>query len=182
MALGSGIIQAPSHCKSLLWTYVIFCLLFFVWDFKYTSVISAIALVNVSHRCPSLNAHWLPFLFWGRPWTRLACVCLWGGTWRPYTRRKCWDILFILQDLFGVKEFLPQSTFVKWLSTHVCTHVILEELCGNVFFVMCGFNERNLNMVCMFTITLSLNCQWFYFICECASLCWRVWERQEWPH
>ncbi|XP_024600601.1 lysosomal acid lipase/cholesteryl ester hydrolase [Neophocaena asiaeorientalis asiaeorientalis] len=52
----------------------------------------------------------------------------------------------LIKDLFGVKEFLPQSTFVKWLSTHVCTHVILEELCGNVFFVMCGFNERNLNM------------------------------------
>ncbi|XP_058910558.1 lysosomal acid lipase/cholesteryl ester hydrolase [Kogia breviceps] len=52
----------------------------------------------------------------------------------------------LIKDLFGVKEFLPQSMFVKWLSTHVCTHVILKELCGNVFFVLCGFNERNLNM------------------------------------
>ncbi|XP_059756932.1 lysosomal acid lipase/cholesteryl ester hydrolase [Balaenoptera ricei] len=52
----------------------------------------------------------------------------------------------LIKDLFGVKEFLPQSTFVKWLSTHVCTHVILKELCGNIFFVLCGFNERNLNM------------------------------------
>lgn len=39
--------------------------------------------------------------------------------------------------------------------THICTHVILKELCGNIF-VLCGFNERNLNMVCMFTITLAL--------------------------
>ncbi|KAK2502992.1 hypothetical protein MC885_010278 [Smutsia gigantea] len=53
---------------------------------------------------------------------------------------------FLIKDLFGVKEFLPQSAFLKWLSTHVCTHVVLKELCGNVFFILCGFNERNLNM------------------------------------
>ncbi|KAG5195843.1 hypothetical protein R6Z07F_017715 [Ovis aries] len=51
-----------------------------------------------------------------------------------------------LKDLFGTKEFLPQNAFLKWLSTHICTHVILKELCGNIFFVLCGFNERNLNM------------------------------------
>ncbi|OWK07985.1 LIPA, partial [Cervus elaphus hippelaphus] len=54
------------------------------------------------------------------------------------------DLAF--KDLFGVKEFFPQSAFLKWLSTHICTHVILKELCGNIFFVLCGFNERNLNM------------------------------------
>ncbi|XP_055281104.1 lysosomal acid lipase/cholesteryl ester hydrolase [Moschus berezovskii] len=52
----------------------------------------------------------------------------------------------VLKDLFGTKEFFPQNSFLKWLSTHVCTHVILKELCGNIFFVLCGFNERNLNM------------------------------------
>uniref|UniRef100_A0A8D0QI60 Gastric triacylglycerol lipase n=1 Tax=Sus scrofa TaxID=9823 RepID=A0A8D0QI60_PIG len=52
----------------------------------------------------------------------------------------------LIKDLFGVKEFLPQSAFLKWLSTHVCAHVILKELCGNIVFVLCGFNERNLNM------------------------------------
>lgn len=54
------------------------------------------------------------------------------------------DILF--EDLFGHKQFLPQSAVMKWLSTHVCTHVILEELCTNLFFLICGFNEKNLNM------------------------------------
>ncbi|XP_017508847.1 lysosomal acid lipase/cholesteryl ester hydrolase isoform X1 [Manis javanica] len=53
---------------------------------------------------------------------------------------------FLIKDLLGVKEFLPQSAFLKWLSTHVCTHVVLKELCGNIFFLLCGFNERNLNM------------------------------------
>ncbi|XP_053438545.1 lysosomal acid lipase/cholesteryl ester hydrolase [Nycticebus coucang] len=52
----------------------------------------------------------------------------------------------LVKDLFGDKDFLPQSTFLKWLGTHICTHVILKELCGNLFFVLCGFNERNLNM------------------------------------
>ncbi|KAF6317404.1 lipase A, lysosomal acid type [Rhinolophus ferrumequinum] len=52
----------------------------------------------------------------------------------------------LIKDVFGVKQFLPQSAVLKWLSTHVCNHVILKELCGNVFFVLCGFNERNLNM------------------------------------
>lgn len=54
------------------------------------------------------------------------------------------DILF--EDLFGHKQFLPQSAVMKWLSTHVCTHVVLEELCTNVFFLICGFNEKNLNV------------------------------------
>ncbi|XP_057592415.1 lysosomal acid lipase/cholesteryl ester hydrolase isoform X2 [Hippopotamus amphibius kiboko] len=54
---------------------------------------------------------------------------------------------FLIKDLFGVKEFLPQSAVMEWLSTHICAHVILKELCGNVFFVLCGFNERNLNML-----------------------------------
>ncbi|XP_057634400.1 lysosomal acid lipase/cholesteryl ester hydrolase [Chionomys nivalis] len=54
------------------------------------------------------------------------------------------DILF--EDLFGHKQFLPQSAVLKWLSTHVCTHVVLKELCTNVFFLICGFNEKNLNV------------------------------------
>ncbi|XP_055976546.1 lysosomal acid lipase/cholesteryl ester hydrolase [Sorex fumeus] len=53
---------------------------------------------------------------------------------------------FLTKDILGVKEFLPESEFLKWLSTHICTHAILKELCGNIFFVICGFNERNLNM------------------------------------
>ncbi|KAM7330119.1 hypothetical protein ACRRTK_011732 [Alexandromys fortis] len=55
------------------------------------------------------------------------------------------DIL--LEDLFGHKQFLPQSAVMKWLSTHVCAHVIMEELCTNLFFLICGFNEKNLNML-----------------------------------
>lgn len=72
------------------------------------------------------------------------------------TRTRCSDIhelLFIFQDILGTKEFLPQNNFIKWMSEHVCTHVVLKELCGNLFFVICGFNERNLNMVCLLILT-----------------------------
>nr|XP_003473598.1 lysosomal acid lipase/cholesteryl ester hydrolase [Cavia porcellus] len=52
----------------------------------------------------------------------------------------------LLEKLFGHQAFLPQSEILKWLSTNVCTHVIMKQLCGNLFFLICGFNERNLNM------------------------------------
>nr|XP_004653259.1 lysosomal acid lipase/cholesteryl ester hydrolase [Jaculus jaculus]XP_044989127.1 lysosomal acid lipase/cholesteryl ester hydrolase [Jaculus jaculus]XP_044989128.1 lysosomal acid lipase/cholesteryl ester hydrolase [Jaculus jaculus]XP_044989129.1 lysosomal acid lipase/cholesteryl ester hydrolase [Jaculus jaculus]XP_044989130.1 lysosomal acid lipase/cholesteryl ester hydrolase [Jaculus jaculus] len=50
------------------------------------------------------------------------------------------------EDLFGRKELLGPNEILKWLSIHMCPHNILKELCGNFFFVLCGFNERNLNM------------------------------------
>ncbi|XP_058554315.1 lysosomal acid lipase/cholesteryl ester hydrolase [Neofelis nebulosa] len=53
---------------------------------------------------------------------------------------------FLFKHLFGVRQFLPQNEVLKWLSTDVCSRVILKELCGNALFVLCGFNERNLNM------------------------------------
>lgn len=53
---------------------------------------------------------------------------------------------FFVEELFGKKEFLPQSYMVKWFATHFCTHEIIGELCGNIFFILCGFNEKNLNM------------------------------------
>lgn len=53
---------------------------------------------------------------------------------------------FLIKDLFGRKEFLPQTDFITWLATHFCTREVIKEICGNVFFVLCGFNEKNLNM------------------------------------
>ncbi|OPJ84458.1 hypothetical protein AV530_015869 [Patagioenas fasciata monilis] len=54
------------------------------------------------------------------------------------------DLAF--KKIFGNKQFLPQNFVLHWLATHVCTHRILDDLCGNLFFLLCGFNERNLNM------------------------------------
>uniref|UniRef100_A0A8C5RWH0 AB hydrolase-1 domain-containing protein n=1 Tax=Laticauda laticaudata TaxID=8630 RepID=A0A8C5RWH0_LATLA len=50
------------------------------------------------------------------------------------------------KEIFGTKQFLPQNALIKWLATHVCNRVLLDDLCGNFFFVLCGFNEKNLNM------------------------------------
>lgn len=52
-----------------------------------------------------------------------------------------------LQDLFGRRDFLPQSYMIEWFAEHVCAKHLLSELCGNLFFVLCGFDEKNLNMV-----------------------------------
>ncbi|XP_061561250.1 gastric triacylglycerol lipase [Phycodurus eques] len=53
---------------------------------------------------------------------------------------------FLVWDLFGRRDFLPQSHMIEWFAEHVCGKHLLSELCGNLFFVLCGFDELNLNM------------------------------------
>ncbi|XP_053167360.1 lysosomal acid lipase/cholesteryl ester hydrolase [Hemicordylus capensis] len=52
----------------------------------------------------------------------------------------------LMKEIFGTKQFLPQSSIITWLATHICTHILFDDLCGNIFFLLCGFNEKNLNM------------------------------------
>ncbi|KAF3703982.1 Lysosomal acid lipase/cholesteryl ester hydrolase [Channa argus] len=40
----------------------------------------------------------------------------------------------------------PASDMIKWFAEHVCAKQPLSKLCGNIFFVLCGFDEKNLNM------------------------------------
>ncbi|MGH0134183.1 UNVERIFIED_CONTAM: hypothetical protein FKN15_054536 [Acipenser sinensis] len=54
---------------------------------------------------------------------------------------------FLAWELFGKKVFFPQSTLIKWFATGFCSHERLDVLCGNIFFVLCGFDEKNLNMM-----------------------------------
>ncbi|KAM9837627.1 gastric triacylglycerol lipase isoform 2-T2 [Aulostomus maculatus] len=51
---------------------------------------------------------------------------------------------FLVWDLFGRRDFLPQSYMIEWFAEHVCTKH--SALCGNLFFILCGFDEGNLNM------------------------------------
>ncbi|CAL8309903.1 unnamed protein product [Boreogadus saida] len=53
---------------------------------------------------------------------------------------------YLIWDLFGRKNFFPQNDMIKWFAEHICDKVVLSELCGNIFFVLCGFDEINLNM------------------------------------
>uniref|UniRef100_A0A098LWX8 Lipase n=1 Tax=Pantherophis guttatus TaxID=94885 RepID=A0A098LWX8_PANGU len=52
----------------------------------------------------------------------------------------------LLKEMFGTKQFFPQNALIKWFATHICSRILLDDLCGNFFFLMCGFNEKNLNM------------------------------------
>ncbi|KAM4852525.1 lysosomal acid lipase/cholesteryl ester hydrolase-like [Thomomys bottae] len=52
----------------------------------------------------------------------------------------------LFKEILGYNEFLPENPITKWLSTHFCNHAVLKELCGNMFFLLYGFDERNLNM------------------------------------
>ena len=58
------------------------------------------------------------------------------------------DVIGCLKDVFGRRDFLPQSYMIEWFAEHVCGKKLLSELCGNVFFILCGFDEKNLNVVC----------------------------------
>ncbi|XP_049915586.1 gastric triacylglycerol lipase [Epinephelus moara] len=53
---------------------------------------------------------------------------------------------FLIWEVFGRQDFLPQSHMIEWFSEHVCAKQLLNELCGNLFFVLCGFDRENLNM------------------------------------
>ncbi|XP_026771606.2 gastric triacylglycerol lipase [Pangasianodon hypophthalmus] len=53
---------------------------------------------------------------------------------------------FIIWKLFGNKNFLPQSALIKFFATHFCSKKPISVLCGNIFFLLCGFDEKNLNM------------------------------------
>ncbi|XP_073722901.1 gastric triacylglycerol lipase isoform X1 [Misgurnus anguillicaudatus] len=53
---------------------------------------------------------------------------------------------FLIWDLFGQKDFFPQNYLIKFFATEFCSRKPLSVLCGNVFFLLCGFDEKNLNM------------------------------------
>ncbi|XP_030631171.1 lysosomal acid lipase/cholesteryl ester hydrolase-like [Chanos chanos] len=52
---------------------------------------------------------------------------------------------FTLWKMFGKRNFLPQSTLLKFLTTKFCSGRVTDKLCGNLFFLLCGFVEQNLN-------------------------------------
>lgn len=52
----------------------------------------------------------------------------------------------LLKEVFGSKQFFPQNSITRWMATHLCDHFVLDDICGNLFFLLCGFNEKNLNM------------------------------------
>lgn len=54
----------------------------------------------------------------------------------------------IVLSLFGDGEFFPNSELIKLLGKYVCpADMELAGLCENVLFLICGFDQNNMNMV-----------------------------------
>ncbi|XP_003224429.4 gastric triacylglycerol lipase isoform X1 [Anolis carolinensis] len=53
---------------------------------------------------------------------------------------------FQIKELFGAKEFLPKSYFRSTAAAGFCSRNALVPICSNLLFILCGFNENNLNM------------------------------------
>ncbi|XP_014402953.1 PREDICTED: gastric triacylglycerol lipase isoform X2 [Myotis brandtii] len=53
---------------------------------------------------------------------------------------------FLFKVIFGNKEFFPHNYFDEFLGTELCSRKILNELCSNALFIICGFDHKNLNM------------------------------------
>ncbi|XP_054584959.1 gastric triacylglycerol lipase isoform X3 [Eptesicus fuscus] len=53
---------------------------------------------------------------------------------------------FLFKVIFGDKVFFPHHYFDKFLAIELCSREILNELCSNALFIICGFDHKNLNM------------------------------------
>ncbi|XP_036121455.1 gastric triacylglycerol lipase-like isoform X1 [Molossus molossus] len=52
---------------------------------------------------------------------------------------------FLFKIIFGDKAFYPHRYFYDVLATDLCSQDILEALCSNALFLICGFDHKNLN-------------------------------------
>ncbi|XP_058154819.1 lipase member M [Dasypus novemcinctus] len=52
----------------------------------------------------------------------------------------------MIKGLFGKKEFLYQTRFLKHFVIYLCGQVIMDQICSNIMLLMGGFNTNNLNM------------------------------------
>ena len=49
-------------------------------------------------------------------------------------------------NFFGDGEFLPSSTFVKYLAQHFCD-TSLDAVCENILFLIAGYDKAGMNEV-----------------------------------
>lgn len=50
-------------------------------------------------------------------------------------------------DAIGDGEFLPNSQLLDDLAKYVCPDQVIDDICENVIFLICGFNKDNINIV-----------------------------------
>ncbi|KAL5475602.1 hypothetical protein EMCRGX_G025434 [Ephydatia muelleri] len=49
-------------------------------------------------------------------------------------------------DAIGDGEFLPNSQLLDDLAKYVCPDQVIDDICENVIFLICGFNKDNINI------------------------------------
>ncbi|XP_042317075.1 lipase member M-like isoform X2 [Sceloporus undulatus] len=52
----------------------------------------------------------------------------------------------LLRAMLGKKEFLPQNRLFKNMLTNFCGRRLFTSVCGNVFFLLNGYNTENINI------------------------------------
>jgi len=58
----------------------------------------------------------------------------------------------IVVDLMGIGEFLPSNLLMDCLASLFCHEGVLQGLCTNILFVLCGFDEPQVNTTLLETI------------------------------
>ena len=53
----------------------------------------------------------------------------------------------VLFDILGVHDLLPNSALIDLLGDDTCPAPGIKEVCGNIMFLITGFDEKNLNLV-----------------------------------
>ncbi|XP_045437837.1 gastric triacylglycerol lipase [Pipistrellus kuhlii] len=53
---------------------------------------------------------------------------------------------FLFKVIFGDKVFFPHHYFDNFLANELCSRELLDEICSNALFIICGFDYKNLNM------------------------------------
>jgi lysosomal acid lipase/cholesteryl ester hydrolase len=56
-----------------------------------------------------------------------------------------YGMLDFLMELMGVGEFLPSNLLIDCLATLFCHETITQGLCTNILFILCGFDEAQMN-------------------------------------
>ena len=60
----------------------------------------------------------------------------------------CWFSSQVVFDVFGDGEFFPNDELIKFLGKYVCpADMELLGLCENVLFLICGFDQADMNIV-----------------------------------
>ncbi|TKC46038.1 hypothetical protein EI555_013895 [Monodon monoceros] len=52
----------------------------------------------------------------------------------------------MIKGLFGKKEFLYQTRFLRLFVIYLCGQVIIDQICSNIMLLLGGFNTNNMNM------------------------------------